>query len=159
MIGTGFLFHNSLGQKNTFIPSGNIKIMYDLSYVKKRRRKKIASLVSLFTAVGITSLIIISFLGVGAVAIPTGIISAGFVEQYTQAQNSTSMIDDIHLHTMIVDLDSKWIGMSAADLMEGENVIIVVAKRGDITIVPNQNYRIELGDELVAYHTDRLVVQ
>ena len=63
MIGTGFLFHNSLGQKNTFIPSGNNTIMYDLSYVKKRRRKKIASLVSLFTAVGITSLIIISFLG------------------------------------------------------------------------------------------------
>ena len=37
--------------------------MYDLSYVKKRRRKKIAALVSLFTAVGITSLVIISFLG------------------------------------------------------------------------------------------------
>lgn len=37
--------------------------MYDLSYVKKRRRKKIAALVSLFTAIGITSLVIISFLG------------------------------------------------------------------------------------------------
>ena len=37
--------------------------MYDLTYVKKRRRKKIAALVSLFTAVGITSLVIISFLG------------------------------------------------------------------------------------------------
>lgn len=115
--------------------------------------------ISPITTLGRFMAIIISFLGVGAVAIPTGIISAGFVEQYTQAQNSTSMIDDIHLHTMIVDLDSKWIGMSAADLMEGENVIIVVAKRGDITIVPNQNYRIELGDEIVAYHTDRLVVQ
>ena len=37
--------------------------MYDLSYVKKRRRRKIAALVSLFTAIGITSLIIVSFLG------------------------------------------------------------------------------------------------
>ena len=37
--------------------------MYDLSYLKKRRRKKIAALVSLFTAIGITSLVIISFLG------------------------------------------------------------------------------------------------
>ena len=37
--------------------------MYDLSYVKKRRRRKIAALVSLFTAIGITSLVIISFLG------------------------------------------------------------------------------------------------
>ena len=37
--------------------------MYDLQYVKKRRRRKIAALVSLFTAIGITSLVIISFLG------------------------------------------------------------------------------------------------
>jgi hypothetical protein len=37
--------------------------MYDLQYVKKRRRRKIAALVSLFTAVGMTSLIIVSFLG------------------------------------------------------------------------------------------------
>ena len=63
MIGTGFLFLNSLGQKNTFIPSGSKTIMYDLSYVKKRRRKKIAALVSLFTGIGITSLVIVSFLG------------------------------------------------------------------------------------------------
>ena len=34
--------------------------------------------------------ILISFLGVGMVAIPTGIISAGFVEQYTKAQNAAS---------------------------------------------------------------------
>ena len=37
--------------------------MYDLSYVRKRKVKKIAALVSLFTAVGITSLVIVSFLG------------------------------------------------------------------------------------------------
>lgn len=37
--------------------------MYDLSYVKKRRRKKIAAMVSLFAAVGITALVIVSFLG------------------------------------------------------------------------------------------------
>ena len=37
--------------------------MYDLAYVKKRRRRKIAALVSLFTGVGITSLVIVSFLG------------------------------------------------------------------------------------------------
>lgn len=115
--------------------------------------------ISPVTTLGRFMAIIISFLGVGAVAIPTGIISAGFVEQYTQAQQSTSLVDDIHLHTVTVGLDSKWIGMSAANLLEGENVIIVVAKRGDITIAPNEHYRVELGDEIVAYHTDRLEVQ
>lgn len=37
--------------------------MYDLQYVKKRRRRKIAALVSLFTGIAITSLVIVSFLG------------------------------------------------------------------------------------------------
>ncbi len=37
--------------------------MYDLQYVRKRRRRKIAALVSLFAAIGITSLVIVSFLG------------------------------------------------------------------------------------------------
>ena len=37
--------------------------MYDLQYVKKRRRRKIAAFVSLFAGIGITSLVIVSFLG------------------------------------------------------------------------------------------------
>ena len=37
--------------------------MYDLLFVRKRRRRRIAALVALFTSIGITSLVIISFLG------------------------------------------------------------------------------------------------
>jgi hypothetical protein len=37
--------------------------MYDLLYVKKRRRRRIAALVSVISAIGITSLVIVSFLG------------------------------------------------------------------------------------------------
>lgn len=37
--------------------------MYDLPLVKKRRRRKIASFVALFSAIGITALVIVSFLG------------------------------------------------------------------------------------------------
>ena len=40
------------------------------------------------TALGKVMAIIIAFLGVGVVAIPTGIISAGFVEYYTKIRNS-----------------------------------------------------------------------
>ena len=45
--------------------------MYDLLYVKKRRRRKIAALVSLISGISITSLVIISFLGskVGAFSV------------------------------------------------------------------------------------------
>ena len=37
--------------------------MYDREFVKKRRRRKIAALVSLISAIGITSLVIVAFLG------------------------------------------------------------------------------------------------
>ena len=37
--------------------------MYDLQYVRKRRRRRVAALVSLFASIGITALVIISFLG------------------------------------------------------------------------------------------------
>ena len=37
--------------------------MYDLLYVRKRRRRKIAALVSSFSAIGVTALVIIAFLG------------------------------------------------------------------------------------------------
>ncbi len=42
------------------------------------------------TPVGQVLAVIISFLGVGAVAVPTGIISAGFVEQYTRLSQRNS---------------------------------------------------------------------
>ena len=37
--------------------------MYDLLFVRKRRRRRIAALVALFSSIGVTSLVIISFLG------------------------------------------------------------------------------------------------
>lgn len=37
--------------------------MYDLLFVKKRRRRRIAALIALFSSIGVTGLVIISFLG------------------------------------------------------------------------------------------------
>ena len=37
--------------------------MYDLLYVRKRRRRRIAALVSMISAIGVTSLVVVSFLG------------------------------------------------------------------------------------------------
>ena len=95
--------------------------------------------------------IIIAFLGVGAVAIPTGIISAGFVEQYTEAQNSDRAAYGINLQTLSVDMDSRWIGKSVEDIDREYGVIIVMAKRGDATIVPGNEYAVAVGDTLVVY--------
>lgn len=45
------------------------------------------------TTLGRVMAICIAYLGVGAVAIPTGIISAGFVEQYQRKSSLSSMKD------------------------------------------------------------------
>ena len=96
--------------------------------------------------------VLIGFLGVGLVAIPTGIISAGFVEQYTQTLNSKTSLDNIHLHTVIVDVDSSWIGYTVNEMIEYFNVVVLLAKRGSAMITPNEEYHVELGDKLIVYY-------
>ena len=52
---------------------------------------------------------ITAILGVLTVAIPTGIISAGFVEEYTNVSNPLND-RSLKLEEIIVNLDSSWIG-------------------------------------------------
>jgi len=103
------------------------------------------------TIVGRIMGILLGFLGVGLVAIPTGIISAGFVEQYTQFQNSRTTLDDIDLRTIETDIDSKFIGLTVREINEAYGTAVVMAKRRGINIVPNEDYRVELGDELIIF--------
>ena len=64
MIGTGFLFLTHWDKQLKYLlVKHQKKLMYDLLYVKKRRRRRIAALVSLISGIGITSLVITSFLG------------------------------------------------------------------------------------------------
>ncbi len=103
------------------------------------------------TTVGKLMAIVIAFLGVGTVAIPTGIISAGFVEQYTELQNGAPSAD-ISLQTVVVDLDSAWIGCSMEDIERRFGFTVVLAKRGQSTIRSSSSaYRVEMGDVLVVF--------
>ena len=54
------------------------------------------------TTLGRIMAICIAYLGVGVVAIPTGIISAGFVEQYQRKSNISDLKDmDIKENTIL----------------------------------------------------------
>lgn len=99
------------------------------------------------TPLGQAMAIVISFLGVMVVAIPTGIISAGFVENYSEAVNN-QLSSDFHLKTIIVNEDSKWIGKTVEEIQEEFGATIVLIKRNDITITPIKQTPIELGDIL-----------
>lgn len=62
------------------------------------------------TVLGKMFSIIITFLGVGMVAIPTGILSAGFVEQYSLIKKSTDylMEKELKFIKLIITKDHNW---------------------------------------------------
>lgn len=82
--------------------------------------------------------IFITFLGVGMVAIPTGIISAGFVDQYTSMKKRSEYGYEADLNFIKIHLeeDDNWIGKRVADLKLPKGVIIAVIKRDEEILVP-----------------------
>ena len=101
------------------------------------------------TALGKAMAIVITFLGVGVVAIPTGIISAGFVEQYSKMQQETPRLTG-ELTTLTVGVDSAWIGKTVEEIEKEYGVDIVLVRRKGKVSAPKQHYAIREGDE-VAY--------
>lgn len=95
--------------------------------------------------------IFITFLGVGMVAIPTGIISAGFVEQYSELKRRTEYGYKADMHFIKVHLKSndEWVNMRVADLNFPAGIIIAAIKRDEEMLIPR-------GD--IVLHEDDLVV-
>lgn len=102
------------------------------------------------TVIGKLMAICIAFLGVGVVAIPTGIISAGFVEQYTKNQHSDVKFPDIaEVGEILVSRESDFYGLNVREASEKYNIRILVLLRGDITIVPLDDLKIKKNDILI----------
>ena len=82
--------------------------------------------------------IVISFLGVGMVSIPTGIISAGFVEQYTKMKRLFTLQEehDINFISSTLGAEHVWIGKRIRDLVLPPGILITMIKRNDEVIVP-----------------------
>ena len=95
--------------------------------------------------------IAITFLGVGMVAIPTGIISAGFVEQYTRLKRigDKGIQEDIKFIQVKLGSKDAWIGKKVKDIGLPQGVIIAVIQRGRETIIPRGNVELRSGDKLV----------
>ena len=102
------------------------------------------------TILGKAMAIVISFLGVMVVAIPTGIISAGFVENYSEMVKDSTMIN-FDLKTVLIDVDSRWIGKTAEEVEKETGLKIMLLKHDGITSIPKKDYRIELNDELAVF--------
>ena len=102
------------------------------------------------TELGRAMAIVISVLGVMVVAIPTGILSAGFVENYTEAAYSAAPLD-FHLQTVSIGPDSAWVSLTKEEVLRQYGYTVILIKRNGVTFPPKEGYRIYLGDELAVY--------
>lgn len=94
--------------------------------------------------------VIITFLGVGAVAIPTGILSAGFVEHYSRMQRSVEAAEYKNSSAVILaDKASPYAGRRVKEIEEMNAVCVTALIRGELVIVPEDMVRIEEGDVLL----------
>ncbi|MBR5471800.1 MAG: ion transporter [Oscillibacter sp.] len=95
--------------------------------------------------------IFITFLGVGMVAIPTGIISAGFVDQYSRLKRMSEYAREEAVHFIKVHLTRKdrWVGKAIRDIGLPGSVIVAVIQRGSKIIVPRGDVILMVGDTLV----------
>lgn len=102
------------------------------------------------TLLGRIMAVIITFLGVGAVAIPTGIISAGFVEQYTQMQNSQHIVvENRKTISMNVDRKSPFRNRSIQEIEAEDMVDVAVLVRDGAVILATDRVVVKEGDILV----------
>ncbi len=103
------------------------------------------------TVLGKALAIVISFLGVGMVAIPTGIISAGFVEQYQRLKISGNLTEEENIHFIRVRLgeNDKWTGKKISEIGLPKDMMVVAIQRGKETIIPRGDAIPQPGDVLV----------
>ena len=95
--------------------------------------------------------VVIAFLGVFAVALPTGIISAGFVEQYQQFKRfgDYGMEQDIRYIQISLTIRDRWVGRSIRSLGLPRGSMVAAVQRGDQLIIPNGDVVLTPGDVLM----------
>ena len=101
------------------------------------------------TTLGRVLAICIAYLGVGAVAIPTGIISAGFVEQYQRKSSLSSMKDADIQEIAEVFVDKRYAGKTIEEMEEEQNIKIFLVLRDDLSVLPQKNMVLKLNDIII----------
>ncbi len=103
------------------------------------------------TTLGKLFSIVITFLGVGMVAIPTGIISAGFVDQYSRIKRISEYGHETDVHFIKVHLSQKdsWSTQTIQSLGLPSGLIVAAIQRGEQIVVPRGDVALCPGDTLV----------
>ncbi len=103
------------------------------------------------TLLGKMLALIISFLGVGIVAIPTGIISAGFVEQFSKLDMYKGHGEghELEFITGVINENHKWAGKAIKDIVIPPQSLIVIVIRDGNYITPGGNLVLKVNDTVV----------
>lgn len=105
------------------------------------------------TTMGKVFSIIVTFLGVGMVAIPTGIISARFVDQYSRIKRMSEYVrtEEIHFLKILLEEKDVWVGKTIKDLGLPMGTIVAAVKRNGRVIVPRGSTQLQEGDKVIMY--------
>lgn len=103
------------------------------------------------TTLGKLMAIVIAFLGVGMVAIPTGIISAGFVEHYSKLKSIAFHSEERELKFVTSTIYDKhpWNHQAIRNLVFPPQLLLVMVKRKNDVIIPKGDFVLKSGDILV----------
>ncbi len=94
--------------------------------------------------------ILTAFLGVGVVAIPTGIISAGFVEQYSKKKNADVFFNDVQeLGEILVTRESGLADKTVCDVESEHDAKVYMIIREGLTVIASGDVGLREGDILV----------
>lgn len=101
------------------------------------------------TVGGRITAIIIAFLGVGMVAIPTGIISAGFVEYYTRIKSGEVAKRDADFVTLDITEKHSYAGKHIKDLGLPRGLYAAVVVRGKTVCLAADDLELCAGDRVL----------
>lgn len=108
--------------------------MYDLLFVRRRRRRKVAALVSLFASMGVTSLVIVSFLGrtVGTftVSIQNSAVKLALSDKKS-FENPTSYLRIDDIPNDYYEYSYNWFNRIGMDLIDDETSDYYYGRSGD----------------------------
>ena len=95
--------------------------------------------------------IFITFLGVGMVAIPTGIISAGFVDQYSRMKRRNEYGYEMDMHFIRIEIgpNDNWLGKRISELRLPSGMLVAIVKRDNEILIPRGDLILEEADLLV----------
>ena len=106
------------------------------------------------TPLGRIMAIVIAYLGVGAVAIPTGIISAGFVEQYQRKSTLSNFRNTDIKEIAEIFVDKQYAGKTIEEIEDDDQATIYLILRDDLSILPQKDTVLKLNDIIVVRSTE-----